>query len=76
MNLHIYGIPMPPLRVVARGVAGSETFALFYLDGDVIKAALGPNAARDLRFARRLIEQRKPVEAQRLADTAVPMSKL
>ncbi len=76
MNLQIYGIPMPSHRVIARGVAGSETFALFYLDGDVVKAALGPNAARDLRFARRLIEQRKPVDAQRLADTAVPMSKL
>jgi len=76
MNLQIYGVPMPSHHVVTRGVAGSETFALFYLDGDVVKAALGPNAARDLRFARRLIEQRKPVDTQRLADTAIPMSKL
>ena len=55
---------------------GSDSFVLFYLDGDVVKAALGPNAARDLRFARRLIEQRKPVDPQRLADVGVPMSKL
>jgi 3-phenylpropionate/trans-cinnamate dioxygenase ferredoxin reductase subunit len=75
MNLQIYGIPMSSHRVVARGVPGSESFVLFYLDGDVVKAALGPNAARDLRFARRLIEQRKPVDAQRLADAGVPMSK-
>ena len=75
MNLQIYGIPTPSHRVVARGVPGSDSFVLFYLDGDVVKAALGPNAARDLRFARRLIEQRKPVDAQRLADAGVPMSK-
>ena len=42
----------------------------------MVKAAIGPNAARDLRFARRLIEQRKPVDPQRLVDIAVPMSKL
>jgi 3-phenylpropionate/trans-cinnamate dioxygenase ferredoxin reductase component len=76
MNLQIYGIPTPSLRVVVRGVAGSDSFVLFYVDGDVIKAAIGPNAARDLRFARRLIEQRKPVDLQRLADIGIPMSKL
>ena len=76
MNLQIYGIPKPAHRVVVRGVPGSESFVLFYLDGDVVKAALGPNAARDLRFARRLIEQRKPVDAQRLADTSVAMAKI
>ena len=76
MNLQIYGVPLPSYRVVARGLPGAESFVLFYLDGDVVKAALGPNAARDLRFARRLIEQRKPVDPQRLADPGVPMSKL
>jgi 3-phenylpropionate/trans-cinnamate dioxygenase ferredoxin reductase component len=76
MNLQIYGIPTPTHRVVARGTPGSDSFVLFYLDGDVVKAALGPNAARDLRFARRLIERRLPVDPQRLADIGVPMAKL
>jgi len=49
---------------------------LFYLAGDVVQAAVGANAARDLRFARRLIEQRKPVDAERLADLGTPMAKL
>jgi 3-phenylpropionate/trans-cinnamate dioxygenase ferredoxin reductase subunit len=75
MNLQIYGVPMPSHRVVARGVPGSESFVLFYLDGDVVQAALGPNAARDLRFARRLIEQRKRIDPGRLADAGVPMSR-
>ena len=76
MNLQIFGIPSPTHRVVVRGAPGSASFVLFYLDGDVVQAALGPNAAKDLRFARRLIEQHKTVDAQRLADTSIPMAKL
>lgn len=76
MNLQIYGMPTPAHRVVQRGDPASGSFVLFYLAGDVVQAAIGPNAARDLRFARRLIEQRKPVDAERLADPATPMSKL
>jgi 3-phenylpropionate/trans-cinnamate dioxygenase ferredoxin reductase component len=76
MNLQIYGVPTPSHRVVARGAVGSETFVLFYLDGNVVKAAIGPNAARDLRFARRLIEQRKEIDPDRLADAKVPMAKI
>jgi 3-phenylpropionate/trans-cinnamate dioxygenase ferredoxin reductase subunit len=37
---------------------------------------MGPNAARDLRFARRLIESRKNVDPQLLADERVAMSKI
>jgi 3-phenylpropionate/trans-cinnamate dioxygenase ferredoxin reductase subunit len=74
MNLQIYGMPAPSHRVVMRGLPGSDSFVLFYLDGDLVKAALGPNAARDLRFARRLIERRLPVDAKRLGDVDVPMS--
>jgi 3-phenylpropionate/trans-cinnamate dioxygenase ferredoxin reductase subunit len=76
MNLQIYGVPTPAHRVVRRGDPASGSFVLFYLAGDVVQAAIGPNAARDLRFARRLIEQRKPVDAERLADLATPLSRL
>jgi len=75
-NLQIYGMPTASHRVVERRASGSDSFILFYLDGDVVSAAVGPNSARDLRFARRLIEQRKVVEPVRLADTQVPMAKL
>ncbi len=75
-NLQIYGMPTPAHRVIERRAPGSESFILFYLDGDVVSAAVGPNAARDLRFARRLIEQRKVVDPARLADVQVPMAKL
>lgn len=76
MNLQIYGLAKPSHRLVVRGAAGSDSFIHFYLDGDRLEAAVGVNAARDLRFARRLIEQRKPLDPQRLADINVPIAKL
>ena len=76
MNLQIYGMPTPAHRVVQRGDAASGSFVLCYLAGNVVQAAVGANAARDLRFARRLIEQRKPVDAEQLADLNSPMAKL
>ncbi|MEM5429190.1 NAD(P)/FAD-dependent oxidoreductase [Cupriavidus oxalaticus] len=75
MNLQICGIPLPSHRVVARGTPCEDSFLLCYLDGDVVQAAIGANAARDLRFARRLIEQRRQVDPDRLADLGVPMAK-
>jgi 3-phenylpropionate/trans-cinnamate dioxygenase ferredoxin reductase subunit len=41
--------------VVLRGDRSAGSFVMFFLDGDKVVAALGPNSARDLRFARRLI---------------------
>jgi len=76
MNLQIYGVPTPSHKVVMRGQPESGSFVLFYLDGDRVKAALGPNAARDLRLARRLIDKQMPVKPESLADANVPLSKL
>ena len=76
MNLQIYGIPTASHQVVMRGKPDSGSFVLFYLDGGRVQAALGPNAARDLRFARRLIESQKVIRPESLADTSVPLSKL
>ena len=75
-NLQIYGMPDPAHRVVARGDLASDSFVLFYLDGDKVQSVLGPNAARDLRFARRLIDSQKSVDPELLADTRVAMSKV
>lgn len=76
INLQIFGMPSPAHRVVVRGDQGSKSFVMFFLDGDKVVAALGPNAAKDLRFARRLIERRTSVDVDRLADTGVPLAKL
>jgi len=75
-NLQIYGIPMPSHEVVVRGDPAAGSFVFFYLEGERVMAALGGNAARDLRFARRLIEKRTRVRAQDLADPGVSLAKL
>ena len=76
VNLQIFGMPAPSHRVVMRGDPETHSFVVFFLDEDKVVAALGPNAAKDLRFARRLIERRTSVDPERLADTQVPLAKL
>ncbi len=76
VNLQIFGVPAPTHQVVMRGDADANSFVMFFLDGDQVAAAIGPNAARDLRFARRLIERRTSVDVQQLADLQVPLSRL
>ena len=77
VNLQIFGMPDARHARVLRGdPAGGGSFVMFFLDGDKVVAALGPNAAKDLRFARRLIERGTPVDPARLADTQVPLAKL
>jgi 3-phenylpropionate/trans-cinnamate dioxygenase ferredoxin reductase subunit len=75
-NLQIFGMPDPAHRVVVRGDQQSDSFVVFYLDADKVKAAMGPNAARDLRFARRLIENGKSVDPVVLANPGIAMSKV
>jgi len=75
-NLQIYGVPDASHQVVVRGDAASDSFVLFYLDGNSVRSAMGPNCAKDLRFARRLIETGKNVDPARLADASVAMSKV
>jgi 3-phenylpropionate/trans-cinnamate dioxygenase ferredoxin reductase component len=75
-DLQIFGMPDAANRVVARGDLASDSFVLFYLDGDKLRAALGPNSAKDLRFARRLIENQKSIDPQLLADASTPMAKI
>jgi 3-phenylpropionate/trans-cinnamate dioxygenase ferredoxin reductase subunit len=76
MNLQIYGLPAPSQRAVVRGEITSGSFVVFYLEEDRVKAAVAVNAARDLRFARRLIEQAKSVRDADLANPGVPLAKL
>mgnify|MGYP003945584141 CR=1 FL=1 len=76
VNLQIYGMPAPQHQVVVRGDPDSNAFVMFFLDGDHVVAALGPNSARELRFARRLIERRTPVDPGQLADLQVALAKL
>ncbi|MBS0452267.1 MAG: FAD-dependent oxidoreductase [Proteobacteria bacterium] len=76
VNLQIFGMPAPGHERVLRGDPASGSFVLFFLEQGKVVAALGPNAAKDLRFARRLIERGTHVDAQKLADLQIPLAKL
>ncbi|NUT17092.1 MAG: FAD-dependent oxidoreductase, partial [Cupriavidus sp.] len=76
MNLQIFGMPAAGHVRVLRGDPSAASFVMFFLEGDRVAAALGPNAAKDLRFARRLIERGTSIDPARLADTQVPIGKL
>lgn len=75
MNLQIYGLPRSTHRIIRRNGSAPGSFSFFYLQGDVIQAAAGVNAAKELRLAKRLIELHSPVDVERLADPAIPMNK-
>jgi 3-phenylpropionate/trans-cinnamate dioxygenase ferredoxin reductase component len=75
-NIQILGLPERWPEAVRRGEPMGATFSLFYLRDGAIEAVVSVNAPRDLRAARRLIEQRKPVRAADLADPAVNLQKL
>jgi len=76
INLQIFGMPAPQHQAVMRGDPQGDSFVMFFLDGGKVAAALGPNSARDLRFARRLIERGTSVDPQQLADMQLPLSRL
>jgi len=75
-NIQMLGLPERWPDAVRRGDPASGTFSLFYLKDAAIEAVVSVNAPRDLRAARRLIEQHKPVRAADLADPAVNLQKL
>jgi 3-phenylpropionate/trans-cinnamate dioxygenase ferredoxin reductase subunit len=76
MNLQILGLPAQwPAPVTRRAPAGGG-FSHFYLDGERIVSIVAVNAPRDLRAARKLLETRKPVRAEDLANPAVALQKL
>jgi 3-phenylpropionate/trans-cinnamate dioxygenase ferredoxin reductase component len=75
-NIQILGLPERWPEAVRRGDAASDAFSLFYLRDGAIEAVVSVSAPRDLRAARRLIEQRKLVQPADLADPAVNLQKL
>jgi len=67
-NLQIAGLPGANEQVVGRGVLGEGPVLRFHLQDGRMVAAIGIDAARDLRFCRELIALGAPVSADELAD--------
>jgi 3-phenylpropionate/trans-cinnamate dioxygenase ferredoxin reductase component len=75
-DMYIQGMGWPianPSQRVRRKLGDNATL-LFELEGDRIAYVLGINAQREMGPARRLIEQRVPVDASELADPAKPLN--
>jgi 3-phenylpropionate/trans-cinnamate dioxygenase ferredoxin reductase subunit len=75
-NIQILGMPASWPAPVVRGDLQGRAFSLFYLESNVIKAIVAVNAPRDLRAARRLVEQAVPVRPELLADPATNLQTL
>jgi 3-phenylpropionate/trans-cinnamate dioxygenase ferredoxin reductase component len=75
-DMYIQGMGWPvaqPSARVRRPIGDNATL-LFELDGERIASVLGINAQREMGPARRLIEQRVPVDANELADPGKPLN--
>jgi 3-phenylpropionate/trans-cinnamate dioxygenase ferredoxin reductase component len=76
INLQMAGAPERWDKVVWRGTPSDPGFTLFQLHEDKLVAAVTVNNARDMRFARMLIQRGRPVDAAALADKSVKLQDL
>ena len=76
VNIQLIGLPQRWDRAVMRGTRESGAFLVAYFDGPALVGAAAFNAGRDLRFVRRMMQQRIAVEPARLADPAVKLQDL
>ena len=76
MNLQMLGCPARWPDSVVRGDPASSAFSRFYLDDGHLSAIISINAPRDLRAARKLLQTRKPVNPEDLANPAVQLQRL
>jgi 3-phenylpropionate/trans-cinnamate dioxygenase ferredoxin reductase subunit len=76
LNLQIVGLAERWDSLVFRGGPEAAPFTAFYLADGRVVAANAVNNARDVRFARKLIAERRPVEPAKLADPSMPLKQL
>src|SRR5207237_8210480 len=68
LNLQYVGAGLPWDEAIVRGVMGEPPFSVFQLEAGRLIAAVGFNDHHTVARARRVMEARKPVSAQQLAD--------
>jgi NADPH-dependent 2,4-dienoyl-CoA reductase/sulfur reductase-like enzyme len=76
INLQMAGAPDRWDQIVWRGAPTDPGFTLFQLCEGKLVAAVTVNNARDMRFARMLIQRGHPVDPSALADKAVKLQDL
>jgi NADPH-dependent 2,4-dienoyl-CoA reductase/sulfur reductase-like enzyme len=75
-NLQIAGLPGPGDEIVGRGILGEGAALRFHFREGRLVAAIGLDAARDLRFAKELIALGGDVPASVMADPTTKLADL
>ena len=77
LRLQIAGIPFDATEIVVRGDVASGKFALFHLLADgTVQAVEAVNASTEFMGGRRIVQRRKKLTADRIADLTVTMQEL
>jgi 3-phenylpropionate/trans-cinnamate dioxygenase ferredoxin reductase subunit len=77
LKLQIAGVPFDADRQIVRHTPDKEnSFSIFHMSGDHVVAVEAVNAAGDFVAGKKLIMSAQPVEADRLADSSVPVKTL
>ena len=77
LRLQIAGLPFDTAQIVVRGDIAAGKFALFHLTEDgTVQAVEAVNAATEFMGGRRIVQRRKKLSPERIADMAVSMQEL
>jgi len=76
LKLQMVGLSQGYDRLVIRGDMAKNSFMAFYLQGDIILSADSVNRQQEFGVVKRLVAEKIPVNAEALADEAVPIKSL
>ncbi|BEU21172.1 FAD-dependent oxidoreductase [Paraburkholderia terrae] len=74
VNLQILGDVSPHANLIVRGNIDARRATLFFLDGSTLRGVVAINSARDLKLARKWMNQHKSVTAAELQDESRPLA--
>jgi 3-phenylpropionate/trans-cinnamate dioxygenase ferredoxin reductase subunit len=73
IKLQLAGLPFDADEILVRGEPATNSFAVFHLKGDVIRAVEAINAPAEFMAGKQLIGSQKRIDRAKLADRAVSM---
>lgn len=76
LKLQIAGYPFDTDQIVVRGDPATASFAVFHLKSDKVQAVEAINAPPEFMMGKKLIGERRAVDAAKLADKAVSMKEV
>jgi len=76
LKMQIAGLPFDTDDYLVRGDPASAKFAVFHLQGDVIRAVEAVNSPPEFMAGKQLIASRKPISREKLANPAISMKEV